>query len=56
MVKHVEQPRETVRQVLAESGAARLRISLRAKASIERIAAERGCPVWMVVDELVGVQ
>jgi hypothetical protein len=49
-----EQSCQSVRKVLVEAAATRMRISIAAKKRISELAVERGCPEWLVVDQLLG--
>jgi hypothetical protein len=52
-VKHIEQPRQTVRVVLPEVNRTSLRISKWGKEAIAALSEASGKPEWMLFDELV---
>jgi predicted DNA-binding protein len=47
---------DPIRYVLAESGSSRIRVSVEARQSLDNISAESGKPVWLVIDQMLGVQ
>jgi hypothetical protein len=56
MVNHIEPPVKTVRTVLLEEHADRIRLSKAAKQKILDMSDTLDIPVWMVIDRMVGVQ
>jgi hypothetical protein len=55
MAKHIEQPRQTIRRGLPEVRAKRIRISKQAWDVLGDRVDETGKPVWVIVNELLGV-